>query len=120
MYMKDWHLVVSGNPAKRAMAIPRKKDERFIFNTVYHPSNRTKFTAGNTYTIQNPEDKLGLFKIKVTSIRQLPARHITDEIANRLGYRNPQHWLRKWNAYFADGNPIDDNTELFLIDFLLA
>lgn len=120
MYMKDWHLAVSGNPAKRTMAIPKKDGERFIFKTVYHPSNRAKFKVGNIYTIQNPEDKLGIFKIKITSIRHSAARYVTDEIAKRLGYKSPKHWLKKWNAYFANGNPIDANTELFLIDFLLV
>lgn len=120
MYMKDWHMVYIGDLPKRAIAIPKKNGERFIFSTVYHPSGRTKLKAGNVYTIQEPNSKKAIFGIKVTKIRQMIAKNVTDKVANKLGYRNANHWRNKWNTFFAGKNKIEDGTEIFLVDFVLV
>ena len=119
MYMKDWHMVYIGDLPKRAMAVPKKSGERFVFSTVYHPSGRKKLQIGNIYTIQEPKSKKPIFGIKVTNIRQMVAKNVTDKIANKLGYRDADHWRKKWNAYFAGKDKIENGTEIFLVDFVL-
>jgi len=119
MYMKDWHMVYIGDLPKRAMAIPTKPGERFIFSTIYHPGGRAKMKIGKKYTIQEPMSRLAIFRIKITNIRKITAKRITDKIANTLGYRNTLHWREKWNSTYASDNPVKDNTELFLVDFVL-
>jgi hypothetical protein len=119
MFIKDWQLIYTADRRKCRLAIPKQNGESFISKTIYHSSGRIKMRVGESYTIQENTSKVGMFRIKIKKIAQLPFSAINTPDAQAMGYRNLDHWKARWEQYYPDTLKKNPNPELFLVDFSL-
>jgi hypothetical protein len=118
MFIKDWQLIyVSDRYRMCRMALPKVDGESFVSKTVYHPSGRIKLRVGESYTVQENRSKVGMFRIKIKKIVQLPYSVINTHDAQAMGYRNLDHWRERWQQHYPDALKRSSNPELFLVDF---
>lgn len=118
MFIKDWQLIyVADRHRMCRLALPRMDGESFISKAIYHPSGRTKLRVGESYTIQENRSKVGMFRIKIKRIIQVPYSVINTPDAQAMGYRNLDHWQKRWQRHYPDILKNNPNPELFLVDF---
>ncbi len=117
MFIKDWQLIYVADRQKCRMALPKKSGEGFIYKTIYHPSGRIKMRVGESYTIQEQRSKVGMFRIKIKRIIQIPYSAVNTPDAQAMGYRNLDHWQARWQQYYPEVLEKNSNPELFIVDF---
>jgi len=115
MFIKDWQLIYVPDRQKCRMALPKKNGESFIYKTIYHRSGRIKMKVGETYTVQENRSKVGMFRIKIKRIIQVPFSSINTPDAQAMGYHNLDHWQARWLQYYPELQGL--NPELFVVDF---